>query len=268
MKRNTLFFSKIFSDEDEALSEAYQSDLIDPWRPCEFCEKNYDVIQDNSTKYGYKSICYRCGIRRSIIGDSFFIRNHVGIAKALHLIYCWSLKVPGQIAAFECGVTVQTVSNFYCSLRDACDKFIYDRPIVKLGGTGEIVEIDETHISKNKNNVGRILPGQDIWIFGGIERSTGRIFMIRVEDRTTETLANIISENIEPDTTIISDCWKSYDYLDTAPGMYHHLSVNHSTNFVNPENGANTQRIERLWRELGTIKAKGNASILRGGASQ
>lgn len=254
MKRNTLYFAKIFSEEEAALEEAIASELIDPWRPCEFCDKEFDTIRDKSASLGYKSICYFCGIRRSILGGSFFVRNKVGIATSLHLIYCWALKIPGNIAAFECGVTVQTVSNFYCSLRDACDKFIYDREIVKLGGDGEVVEIDETHISKNKNHVGRILPGQDVWIFGGIERSSGRIFMVRVGDRTTETLSEIISEYIEPGTKIISDCWKSYDYLDEQPNKFNHESVNHSTNFVNPNNGANTQRVERLWRELKALK--------------
>ena len=69
---------------------------------------------------------------------------------------------------------------------------------------------------------------------------------------TSETLLSYVSRNIQYGTTIISDSWKGYSFLDEAlfPQPYLHESVNHSKNFINPETGANTQKEERLWREL------------------
>ncbi|KAG8272075.1 hypothetical protein J6590_098714 [Homalodisca vitripennis] len=47
--------------------------------------------------------------------------------------------------------------------------------------------------------------------------------------------------------TIVVDCWKEYktSELESA-GFEYYISVNHSYNFVDPETGANTQRVERM----------------------
>ena len=73
-----------------------------------------------------------------------------------------------------------------------------------IGGEGQIVEIDEAKIGKRKYNKGRLIEGQ--WIFGGIERSTNRLFIEPVCNRSADTLVNVIKKWIKPGTTIMSDC--------------------------------------------------------------
>lgn len=51
----------------------------------------------------------------------------------------------------------------------------------KLGGPGRTVEIDESKFGRRKYHRGHKVEGQ--WVFGGIERETGRVFMVPVEDR-------------------------------------------------------------------------------------
>ena len=75
------------------------------------------------------------------------------------------------------------------------------------------------------------------------------IFCLPVINRSIETLSEEIKNYIHSGTTIISDCWKAYDYLITS-SEYTHLTVDHSKNFVNPVDGSSSQTIERMWREL------------------
>ncbi|KAF8784297.1 putative transposase-like protein like [Argiope bruennichi] len=127
---------------------------------------------------------------------------------------------------------------------------------MKVGGSGVTVEIDESKFGKRKFNRGKRVEGK--WVFGGVERETGKCFMKVVDDRTTDSLLSVINEYILPGSIIISDCWKSYDCLSNEGFV--HLKVNHSVNFKDPDTGAHTNTIEGTWgavkRAIPASKAK------------
>ena len=79
-------------------------------------------------------------------------------------------------------------------------------------------------------------------MFGGIERGSGRTFLVAVHDRSAETLIGIIKRWILPGTTIISDCWAAYSSLREEG--YTHFTVNQSIGFVDDMTGAHTNTIE------------------------
>jgi transposase-like protein len=81
---------------------------------------------------------------------------------------------------------------------------------------------------RRKYNRGPTVKGQ--WVFGGVERESGRTFLVPVPDRTADTLMTVIDTWIEPGTTVISNCWAAYRNLD-AQG-YTHRTVNHTISFV------------------------------------
>lgn len=78
----------------------------------------------------------------------------------------------------------------------------------QIGGPGIIVEIDEAKLGKKKYNKGRVLRGQ--WIFGGIERDSGKLFILPISDRSTDTLIPLTTRYIKPGSIIHTDCWKAY----------------------------------------------------------
>ena len=80
------------------------------------------------------------------------------------------------------------------------------------------MEIDESIISKRKNNVGRIL--NEIWVFGGVCRETHERFVVRVPKRDTNTLIPIIQQMVLPGSTIHSDGWSVYNSVGTLPEGY------------------------------------------------
>ena len=51
-----------------------------------------------------------------------------------------------------------------------------------------------------------------------------------------------IGAHILPGTCVMSDMWKAYNCLKDE--SYTHLTVNHSLNFLDPDTGARTQRLE------------------------
>jgi transposase-like protein len=116
----------------------------------------------------------------------------------------------------------------------------------KIGGPNKIVEIDERKFGRRKYNRGHAVKGQ--WVFGGVERESGRTFLVPVPDRTAETLMAVICDWIEPGTTVISDCWAAY--RDIAAHGYTHHTVNHPISFVDHHTGAHTNTIEGTWRHV------------------
>ncbi|KZS20891.1 Uncharacterized protein APZ42_012306 [Daphnia magna] len=69
-----------------------------------------------------------------------------------------------------------------------------------------------------------------VWVFGGVERGSGKCFLVTVIDRSANTLLEVTKECILPRSIIISDCWKSYDKLEL--------------HFKDPETGVHTSQLE------------------------
>lgn len=90
---------------------------------------------------------------------------------------------------------------------------------------------------------------ESFWIVGIVEEGTnGRTLVMPVVNRNKETMNRITQHFIEPNSIVYTDLWLGY--IDVQNHGLDHLTVNHSCNFINPETGANTQKIEGLWRHF------------------
>ena len=95
------------------------------------------------------------------------------------------------------------------------------------------------------HNIGKRLHLPQYWCFGMIESDSNRIIILNVPNRSADSLVPLILAYVDIESTIVSDCWKSYCCLGSMG--YKHLTVNHDKNFINPLNGCHTQRIESNW---------------------
>jgi transposase-like protein len=114
------------------------------------------------------------------------------------------------------------------------------------GGPNKTVEIEESKFGRRKYHRGHPVKGQ--WVFDGVERESGKTFLVPVLDRTADTLKAVIDTWMEPALTVISDCWGVYRDLD-AEG-YTHRTVNHSNGFVDERTGAHMNTVESTWRHV------------------
>jgi hypothetical protein len=101
-------------------------------------------------------------------------------------------------------------------------------------------------ISVGENTIGQ--PVKDQCVFGGVERESGRTFLVTVPDRTADTLTNVKRVSIESGTTLTSDCWAAYWEIESQG--YTHRNVSHSNSFVNSDRRDNTNTIECTWHHV------------------
>ncbi|KCZ78830.1 hypothetical protein H311_00129 [Anncaliia algerae PRA109] len=210
-----------------------------------------------SYKKTYRWKCTKCSSACSIFENTIFFNTKLEITRLLDLVYFWSMdqnqtKVKHEI---ECNAQ-KTVCDWFKKLQKLSYIVMRDESSSKIGGTGHIVEIDESLFSKRKYNVGRV--PRSPWVVGGIDLETKECFFVEVTHRNADTLKYIILEKVEPGSLIITDEWRGYWGLEELG--YHHITVNHSENFICPLTGANTQLIENTW---GWMKRKIRARGLK-----
>ena len=87
------------------------------------------------------------------------------------------------------------------------------------------------------------------WVVGRIYSKTKKFFIVSVLDLKQVNLLNFIRRHIMLGTQILTNGWRRYRNMWSYP--YHHLTVIHSQNFVDPLNSTiHTKNIENLWSVL------------------
>ena len=93
-----------------------------------------------------------------------------------------------------------------------------------------VVEIDESMFGRPvKYHKGNPNVGLKVWIVGLVERSSGRLLLLPVDDRSAETLEGIIGRHVVRSATIYTDGWAGYSGL-SAMG-YDRFVVQHKYEF-------------------------------------
>eukprot|EP00112_Aurelia_sp_Birch-Aquarium-sp1_P014725 Seg3191.4 transcript_id=Seg3191.4/GoldUCD/mRNA.D3Y31 product="putative transposase-like protein" pseudo=true protein_id=Seg3191.4/GoldUCD/D3Y31 len=242
---------EICKNEEELRKWLMELNLIGDYSgPCNICFKGSMFLRKDSS-FSKDGLCWRCsnkacGKKMSIRTDSWFSKSHLSLEKIIKLTYYWVYKYPEELVRHELSIASNhTTVDWYNFAREVCFE-ILEKVSQPIGGPGKTVEIDESKFGKRKYHRGKRVEG--VWVFGGIERESKKCFFEAVPDRSAPTLIPIIQRYVLPGTVIMSDCWKAYSSLKDEG--YWHLTVNHSIQFVNQENGACTNMIESTWNAL------------------
>jgi transposase-like protein len=175
----------------------------------------------------------------SIRDGSWFQQSNLTLLEILLLTYHIVCREQAQQIQSEYRFGPHTLADWGMFCREVMLVYL-ERSSVKIGGPNKTVEIDESKFGRRKYHRGHPVKGQ--WMFGGVERESGKTFLVPVKDRTADTVLTIIRDWIEPGTTVISDCWGAYHNLGSQG--YAHRTVNHSLHFRDPHTGAQTYTLK------------------------
>lgn len=227
--------------EQDTLTWLVSRGYIDATRHCPCANR---LMRRVSKKGGEFFRCGKCRTEVFIFNNTIFKNSNIPINSFLDMIYFWSIDSLQVVTMHEVGSKSRTtIFSWYAKLRLACYEIMRRTTPRKIGGRGLIVEIDETKFSKRKYNVGRLV--RSVWVIGGICLETKETFFVEVLSRSREVINSVILDHVHPGSVIFTDCWAGYNDIKNLG--YYHFTVNHRRNFVNPENGVNTQQVENLW---------------------
>jgi len=155
-----------------------------------------------------------------------------------------------KVRAREFRISKQTAVDWDNFHREGCCRWMLaNQQGVKIGGPGKVVEVDEMQYKRKKHGVGRKTSTSDVWVMGGVERGSQRIFLVIVKDRTKQTLQSVIERYVKKGTTVITDAHVSYTGLSEKG--YTHKVVNHKYHFVKPTDVlTHTQSQESIWQKV------------------
>jgi len=192
---------------------------------------------------------WRCSLKncrrsRTIFKDTIFEDAKIGPGRIIEAAYHWLNDSSHKQIMSITGLEKPTITSLLAQFREIIASNIKECSD-KIGGPGIVVEIDETAFGRRKYNVGHVV--KETWVFGGVERTKERrIFARVVPNRSRKTLFAIIKECVADGSIIYSDMWAAYASIERDLNM-EHGSVNHSTNFKDPETEVHTNTIEGNW---------------------
>ena len=220
---------------------------------CRTCQNPCSL---NAYAQGLDGVRWRCNrdnFTQSIRMDSFFDKSHLSLGQITLVMYLWSRNQSQTEMKWEAQIASDHTIVDWCSfLREVCERHLEANP-TELGGIDDtgapiVVEIDESKYFHRKYHRGQWREGH--WVFGAIERNSGKCCLVEVPDRRRETLEPIIQRWILPGSRIISDGWRSYNELHALNlGIYQHDVIIHEQNFVDHDDPeVHTENIENTWQ--------------------
>jgi transposase-like protein len=196
--------------------------------------------------------CKKCSKQFSVKVGTIFEDSPIGLDK--WLVALWMLvNCKNGISSYEVGralgITQKSAWFVLHRLRLALQK----SSLIKMGGDGLEVEVDETYIGGKSRNMHKDVrrrritvngPGDKTAVLGMLERG-GEVRATVVRGVSKIHLQKDVRNHISAGTAIYTDALKSYDGLERE---YGHKVVDHAERYVDGQ--VHTNGLENFWSLL------------------
>ena len=211
---------------------------------CEKCGKNAKFYRVKARR---SYACEWCGHQVYPTAGTPFDRTRTSLRDWFFVMFQFCSTRSG-VAAKEVerqiGVTYKTAWRMCHEIRKYMAIVDGNDP---LGGSGEIVEIDETLIGGKAEGMGSGYKANKTCVVGMKERD-GDIITRVVSSRTKRAMQAVIVQHVLPGATISTDEFGGYK--DIAQSGYRHLTVNHKAGEYATPCGKGVNEIEGFWAQL------------------
>ncbi|XP_076049674.1 uncharacterized protein LOC143030411 [Oratosquilla oratoria] len=188
----------------------------------------------------------KCDFEQTIFKNTWLSKVKLPIGQVLHFMALWCCEAYSvKLALVETRMSHKSVSDWNGFCLEAVEVYM-NESLEKLGGSGKVVEIAEARFGKAVSSKAEDMNG--VWVLGGIERGSKKVFMVPLENRHPKKLARIIENWVLPGTTVMSDQGKDLGSLEDYG--YNHIRVRQSTYDLTPSTVEHTQNIRRKWRDV------------------
>ena len=175
--------------------------------------------------------------------NRYLKRSHISEAKFRQVVRLFSQDLTATQISELTNLNRKTINSLLLHIRKVIASYCENNSPL----SGE-VEVDESYFGPRRvRGLRGRGAGKKIIVFGLLKRG-GKVYTQIIPNATRDTLRQTLQARVEPDSTIYSDGWRSYDGL-VDWGYKKHYRVNHGNNeFVNPQNPQNhINGIENFW---------------------
>jgi len=243
MKQNVQEFFKRFPDDETCLVHLFEASY-GQGHQCPKCKKSAKWYRIKAER-AYS--CQWCGHHLHPTVGTPFAKSRTSLQLWFFAIFLF-VKSRNGVSAKELerqlGVTYKTAWRMGHEIRKHMANVDGDTP---LGGSGIVVEVDETFIGGYKKG-GR--GGKGKTIVQGMIEEDGDVMTHVLPNRKTRTMITNIAENVLEGSEIHTDEHTSYELLDEIGMNYEHKTVNHSKKQYVSRDGTTTNSIEGFFMHL------------------
>lgn len=232
-------FEAEYPDDDACLEAVFQERFGD----LKYCPRCAAETKFYRVKKRQCYACMHCSYQLFPLADTIFRKTTTPLKDWFYAIYLFSVSKNG-VSAKELerhlGVTYKTAWRMCREVR----KLMAEEAKDKLGGNGEVVEMDETYIGGRHTKKQGYSKKEAV--FGAVERN-GFARAKHVRSTGTRVLIPEVVATVSTNAKVHTDEWTPYKNLPKLG--YSHTTVNHSKlEYV--RGTAYTNTIEGFWSQL------------------